>query len=529
MSYKALIEIDDSKIESMVKNIIKRNYNEIKIVTPYLETKEIDVNQIMKMTVAYEIDILFISMDIMGGGGIEAVSQVKAARPDTHIIIFTKYDSYDVIRQVFVRGADDCVSWQITMDALEISINRVWFKIKKEQKAFSEIESMKQREKTMQSLAKHSLVYSILFKGRQLAVFDDYKKVFKVEDNGYVLNLEISNKEYGVVFDEFTLHKELEKILQDEENALIGPLLFNRVIIIIPVHTGAREQAKEKAKILSGRLIKKLKEDMDLNVDVGVGSVHKTEHIHISYEESIKALRFEGVKRISSYYEIGADGKGDKNEFIIEHVRRLEESIRTENTDIMSIFGAILQLLDGLNEETKKNKVLEIIIYCIHCVEDMGPSECDYVNMMAMAEELGKLGKKEIDAWAVNRMQYVIKVMREGRKNRISEPVRYAKQYISANYAQEISLADMAQQIGVSSQYFSKLFKEETGHNFVEWINTTRISKAKEIIDTTHMTIKEAGYAVGFNDPNYFSRAFKKYTGMTPSQYVQKYKKGNQQ
>ena len=58
------------------------------------------------------------------------------------------------------------------------------------------------------------------------------------------------------------------------------------------------------------------------------------------------------------------------------------------------------------------------------------------------------------------------------------------------------------------------------GCNYIDWLNTLRIKRAKELMNTSHMSIKEVGFRVGYNDPNYFSRIFKRYEGIAPTEYV---------
>ena len=83
----------------------------------------------------------------------------------------------------------------------------------------------------------------------------------------------------------------------------------------------------------------------------------------------------------------------------------------------------------------------------------------------------------------------------------------------------DLSLDDISRYCNISSYYFSKLFKQETGENYVEYLNKVRIGNAKKMLSESDVSIKEICYSVGFSDPNYFSRAFKKYEGVTPSEF----------
>ena len=82
-----------------------------------------------------------------------------------------------------------------------------------------------------------------------------------------------------------------------------------------------------------------------------------------------------------------------------------------------------------------------------------------------------------------------------------------------------ITLDEVSRQVNVSPYYFSKLFKEETGENFIDYLTSMRMDKAKELLMKTDKSMKEICGQVGYQDPNYFSRAFKKNVGITPTEY----------
>lgn len=91
--------------------------------------------------------------------------------------------------------------------------------------------------------------------------------------------------------------------------------------------------------------------------------------------------------------------------------------------------------------------------------------------------------------------------------------------YINSNYNYEITMEQVANHVSVSSYYFSKIFKEILGENYIDYVTNIRMNKAKEILLKTDISIKEICFQVGYNDPNYFSRAFKKSVGVSPSEF----------
>lgn len=93
------------------------------------------------------------------------------------------------------------------------------------------------------------------------------------------------------------------------------------------------------------------------------------------------------------------------------------------------------------------------------------------------------------------------------------------ERYISENLEEEIDLEKVAAQFNLSSFYFSRTFKDIVGYNFSDYVNIIRIKKSKELLKNDSISIKEICYKVGYSDPNYFSKVFKKYEGITPSEY----------
>lgn len=101
--------------------------------------------------------------------------------------------------------------------------------------------------------------------------------------------------------------------------------------------------------------------------------------------------------------------------------------------------------------------------------------------------------------------------------------VKKACDFINENYTNDISLENVANYIGLNASYFSKLFKDATGITFVKYLEKQRMEEAIKLIRNTNMMISEIGIKVGYNSPNYFSRVFKRFTGLTPDNYRQRY------
>lgn len=100
-----------------------------------------------------------------------------------------------------------------------------------------------------------------------------------------------------------------------------------------------------------------------------------------------------------------------------------------------------------------------------------------------------------------------------------SEVIRSAMSYISEHFHTNLTLKAVSDHVHLHPSYFSALFKQSTGSSFKEYLNMVRIEESKRLLANTDFSIIDIAVAVGFEDQSYFSKVFRKYTGMTPKQF----------
>lgn len=108
-----------------------------------------------------------------------------------------------------------------------------------------------------------------------------------------------------------------------------------------------------------------------------------------------------------------------------------------------------------------------------------------------------------------------------GEQKRATVVINKIRTYIEVHIADDLSLIRLADEMHFNPSYLSRLFKQEYGVNLSEYIEQTRIRKAKELLAVIELKISEVGMRVGYESPQSFTRFFKKLTSITPHEYRQ--------
>ena len=230
------------------------------------------------------------------------------------------------------------------------------------------------------------------------------------------------------------------------------------------------------------------------------------ERYFVSYEKYnafLDKTDYTGVDRklIQDFLKLGS--AGEEGMFIDEYLAAVGEnnyrSFLLRQYMTIDIFFCVQEFLKGLSV----------------CADEIPPELGDikYIPKIVVSEEQTVSYLKELFAFAISERDRVS-------GNRYGSLIDTAKQYLAEHFeSNDVSLNTVAAQVGVSSSYFSSIFKQETGQSFVEYLTKLRIDKACELLRCTTLRTAEIGERVGYKEPHYFSATFKKVTGVSPKDY----------
>lgn len=152
-------------------------------------------------------------------------------------------------------------------------------------------------------------------------------------------------------------------------------------------------------------------------------------------------------------------------------------------------------------------------------MEDSG--EMSDGKLDALSKSLASAGREE--ACEITRM-FIDQIPGNEEEN-VHYIISNAKHYIDEHLAEDISVSSIATNLYITPNYFSRLFKRITGEGCNEYIVRKRIEKARSLLETTSIKTGKIAMMVGYRDTNYFSLAFKKHTGKSPTKYREEMQK----
>lgn len=153
----------------------------------------------------------------------------------------------------------------------------------------------------------------------------------------------------------------------------------------------------------------------------------------------------------------------------------------------------------------------------------VGPFHLEPVRLEAILSKSGeRIGRcrtvQELEQLLMEWVRKTAEAVRDKKEEK--HPVTaFVVEYVNEHLAEELYLDVLAEKLNLSSGYLSSYFKEKTGMNIVDYINETRIAKATSLLADNRMKINDAAKAVGYQNITSFNRMFKKYTGITPSEF----------
>lgn len=246
--------------------------------------------------------------------------------------------------------------------------------------------------------------------------------------------------------------------------------------------------------------------------------------LHVSFAQTQALLKYYFIApEVGIYYGDSLLQREQCTEEISEEpLKRFAISLRTNNREaIRKEIHSFIELLQKgpFNAEHCRQKWFEYVdLFHVYCKE-MNLRTKDIWSTELM-ESWGRLSHiADHERWLQQAVDETLAYWEKRNGSRTNDIIRMVKEYILSNIAAPLSLDTAADQVSLSPRYLSRVFKDEVGINFTDFVTKQRIEKAKELIISTDLQVEQIAEQVGFNSSAYFIKKFKETYGVTPKNY----------
>lgn len=211
-------------------------------------------------------------------------------------------------------------------------------------------------------------------------------------------------------------------------------------------------------------------------------------------------------------------------------LRSIRRAEKEQARQLMNeLLGHIL-LATGQQLETVKSRVCELLALTGRAAVEAGAESGATLRLCHEGRlRIERAGDIEAMCFALNdAVNRLMDSVFRYADMRHAHAIHLCMQYIETHYYEKVTLEQLAERVFLSPAYLSRVFKEETGTAFNDHLNAVRIAKARQLLLHEDLRVTDVASAVGFDDQSYFTKVFRRFTGMTPLRYRARYTQGTE-
>lgn len=530
---RMVIADDEILVREGIRSIINWKEYDIDIVGEASEGRE-----------AYEVckklnpDILFTDIRMPFMDGLQLAECMKNENPDIKIIIFSGIQDFNYAKSALDVSAEGYVLKPLEISELKDVVKKVVDKIQNEKNNKKLMEKLKEQlkenilaasEKFLRDLlqgafsSKKEIKEKLEYFNEPISVdknimiaaitIDDYNLIKEnyLEKDRQLLNFAVTN-----VTDE-VIHKTTNGIsLCMNENQFIS--IFNWL-----------EDSPYSINEIFEEIKTKLNELLSISVSIGISRiVNSITDVPLAFKDSVSALQYRFYTGKNCVIN-SADISDSYNE--LEHMDFYEIETKLINVikvgDVLETENIVIEVFRRLksNNNYKMEYVQcicsEILLISSRSMYEAGENFdeiiCDKSEMLYTLQNIENIFV--LEDYMKDTLKKLAVYFSKKHTSKNDKIVLDIKRIISEEYMTEISVNKIAQSVFLSPNYISLIFKKETGVTITDYLTNIRIEKAKELLKDADLLIQQVSEMVGYEDASYFSKVFKKNTGIHPVRY----------
>jgi len=485
-------------------------------------------------------DIVIVDIKMPGMDGFTAVEEVRKFLPAVGVVILTAYDEFEYAQEALKLGACDFVLKPARPKEIVGALDRAAELIEAERSKLEEQKRLREQLRSFVPFARIGLAHALLDgtvsnvrylmdQAESLGMHPFPSVVMVVDIDGFGDHVRDRDELSKQVLKQ-QVWEAVRGVVEGYPGSIVVPTYDDEFVVLLslpPSEKPGDEGKVETSTCIAQQVRAAVESSTNVTVVVGVGfPASEPQHLSRSYREAALACRigsfFMGPNRVVHCRDVqplissGASAEAERS--LIEHIR--EGNGQEAEASFLELLETLFDQV-GAAVERVKARLLEALIMVGRAAEEAGvaPEDVASCNVDMTCQLMSCQNREHLEAWCREvAREYVAKVG-ELHRSRPSQAIGRALRYIEKHYARDLSVQELAKVVFLHPDYFSRAFKKQTGMSFVEYRTRVRIEKAKVLLLREDLAVAEVAERVGFSDPNYFSRVFSRLEGKPPREW----------
>lgn len=524
--YRVLIVDDEPIAVQSIVYMLTKNFNNIDIVGTARSGKD----AIEKIYETHP-EIIFMDINMPGINGIESMKQIRMKNSNVKFIVISAFDYFDYAVESVAIGVEEYLLKPVKETKFVETVAKILDDIEEEKEKNRFALEQKERFEMVTPILENGFINSLcMFDGNEDEL-ESYCSLFNYNvTSGYVMAIEFGQKAEGEFKNKIgagvqgqKMYDEYRSILKASCKCIVGPVMLNRIIVYVIEDQKSDSYIEKSEAIKVAQKIFKRISRLYPDVYIGIGRFNaKLDGAKKSYNDALQCLQLLSFENEDSQILHVDDVLEKLQNSELDYETMIEREIYASVTsgDVAKTIHGFDKIFYRMSQDTRldfksiKNRIISMVVGFAKRWENVIGNYGSVLTEVLEAESLSEL-YSICNQFIIEAVSQITSV----RQKKILGTIEKADNYMETNFNKDISLEDIAKEVNLSSYYFSRFYKGETGINFTDKLTNIRIDKAKKYLLESDLSIKEISHKVGYIDSNYFSKLFKKVTGYTASEY----------
>lgn len=467
--------------------------------------------------------------------GLTLCRRLKELYPDIKVIIFSGFDEFEYAKEAIKIEAEEYILKPIDAEELKGVFQRIRNTLDKEIDEKRNIDKLQEHYNNSLPILQDNFYISLIEGRMSPGSIDKCAYDYQIDLEGpyfvatvvHISYHTLDGKEVDIA--PFLLSVSVEKLLEERLHNVYKYKLISYMGDIIAIIQLRNEKDVYSLTDRLDAICKIAKRKCNAIITAGVGYVCSSPaSIKDSYASACNAVDYRSVygnMRALNIAEIDSQRADADDSWYDETIMKIVGSIKI--SDAQKLNEAIYDLCRKLEESHISIQNYQIIImkllvemYSIVANNQLNLSEITGTDENITDLVKGAESPEDMEQKLTTLGLGILQALVDKRASVGRSFIAKAEEYIHMNYSDpNISVNSLCSILGISSAYFSSMFKKSTGKTFINYLTDVRMEHAIELLDSSDEKTYTIAEKIGYMDPNYFSYVFKKQYGVSPSKY----------